>query len=397
MFDSICFRCKSDNVLENYLDLGTLAEALLFYKKVILVIRWNSAEKLISGCGPEPLWELIRSDLLSVVYEQNMSGIQTVQIGGREAHRPIIVEGVNTIQHSPQHIFPQLFAQAIGRQGKGRRLANKFLQDLDIHRHEPERIRPVVDDWNNAEYVNAVILKLLEYYAPEYPQDQPVKFEIQVQNNDYYVDTNINFALANNSYHKRVPPSHSSLTEASLLTNFITIQENLNFAARYSSEIVTNPTNAALLQLRMTEAARHSVANMKTVGEFQEANFDDCKALGDIINSGDRSFSDLMKLLSKADKFRSWLHKQDSDVDLLKEYIQEVSHIDWLDQAPSKTMRWAFFTGAGTLVDVLGAGGIGTVAGVGLSVFDAFILEKLLHGWRPNQFLHGPYKKFIKK
>jgi hypothetical protein len=38
----------------------------------------------------------------------------------------------------------------------------------------------------------------------------------------------------------------------------------------------------------------------------------------------------------------------------------------------------------------------GAAVGVGLSAADTFLLDKLLKGWKPNQFVEGPLKEFIR-
>jgi len=99
------------------------------------------------------------------------------------------------------------------------------------------------------------------------------------------------------------------------------------------------------------------------------------------------------QLVSKAQKFKDWLKKQDSTEDLRKSYLQEVSHVDWADKLPPKSLRWLLFTAAGI---ALGGTAIGTVVGTALSAADSFLLDKLIKGWKPNQFIEGPLKQFLR-
>lgn len=68
-----------------------------------------------------------------------------------------------------------------------------------------------------------------------------------------------------------------------------------------------------------------------------------------------------------------------------------------LDKLPAKSVRWSLFTGAGIGLDALGAGGIGTTAGVALSALDSFVIDKILKGWKPHHFVEGDLKGFIKQ
>jgi hypothetical protein len=37
----------------------------------------------------------------------------------------------------------------------------------------------------------------------------------------------------------------------------------------------------------------------------------------------------------------------------------------------------------------------GAIAAAALSAGDAFLLDKILKGWKPNQFIEGPLKQFL--
>ena len=67
-------------------------------------------------------------------------------------------------------------------------------------------------------------------------------------------------------------------------------------------------------------------------------------------------------------------------MDLTKAHYKEVTKRSWIDKLPSKTVRWAMFTGVGLAVDIVGSGGIATTIGVSLSALDGFLLERLIKG-----------------
>jgi hypothetical protein len=39
----------------------------------------------------------------------------------------------------------------------------------------------------------------------------------------------------------------------------------------------------------------------------------------------------------------------------------------------------------------------GTAVGIGLSAGDSFLVDKLIKGWKPNQFVNGPLKEFVRR
>jgi hypothetical protein len=102
-----------------------------------------------------------------------------------------------------------------------------------------------------------------------------------------------------------------------------------------------------------------------------------------------------MKVLKKATRFKKWLIGVDPDEDLLKRYYREVTKETIVDKLPGKSTRWAIFTGLGLVTDLIATGGIATVGGLTLGALDTFCLDKLISGWRPNQFIEDEVKKLL--
>ena len=123
---------------------------------------------------------------------------------------------------------------------------------------------------------------------------------------------------------------------------------------------------------------------------------DGCPDVRTVINNGVRTFADLRDLIRKAKRFRHWLENQSPDAELAKNYVREITKESWVDKLPSKTVRFSVITGLGLAVDALaGGGGVGTALGAGIGVADNFLLDRVLKGWRPNQFIEGDLKKFL--
>jgi hypothetical protein len=45
----------------------------------------------------------------------------------------------------------------------------------------------------------------------------------------------------------------------------------------------------------------------------------------------------------------------------------------------------------------MGATGIGTLVGTAIGVFDTFVLDKLIKGWKPHHFVENELKSVFKK
>ena len=122
---------------------------------------------------------------------------------------------------------------------------------------------------------------------------------------------------------------------------------------------------------------------------------DGSRAVREAVNSGEKSLDDIVKLLKHGRRFREWIAGQPADTDLLKQYIRSSTRETWAEQLPTKSVRWMLFTGAGVALDLVGTGGLGTAAGIGLSMVDSFFLDNLTRGWRPSQFVEQRLRTFV--
>jgi hypothetical protein len=91
------------------------------------------------------------------------------------------------------------------------------------------------------------------------------------------------------------------------------------------------------------------------------------------------------------------VRKTTADEELVKSYYHSVIEDSWVEKLPAKTTRWGVFTAAGVAVDMMGAGGVGTSIGVALGVFDTFILDKIIGGWKPHHFVEGELGEVFSK
>src|SRR5258708_2244991 len=114
MFESISIRGQKSwdpNVLAP-IDLGFLAEAMLFYQSVHVIITDREMLKwLVVKCQPSILLELLESEALKISYLEDFTGIYTTNTNSaHERHKP-------TIGQMPHRAWqadaPKLFAEAI--------------------------------------------------------------------------------------------------------------------------------------------------------------------------------------------------------------------------------------------------------------------------------------------
>jgi hypothetical protein len=104
------------------------------------------------------------------------------------------------------------------------------------------------------------------------------------------------------------------------------------------------------------------------------------------VNGQERPFLAFRQLYEAGTKFRKWISELDANEEFLAEYLREISRSTRFRSVPSRVVRWASFTAPGVALDLAGAGGLGTAAGVAVSLLDTFVLDQVAKGWRPNHF-----------
>jgi hypothetical protein len=211
------------------------------------------------------------------------------------------------------------------------------------------------------------------------------------------VDTNLDFEKLNSIYHQGVSPKHSSLTPNYILLHIVDSRSDSYFTADYLAEIVTKPVHSEIIRLKHYDFLRARDRSAASIEFFKEMALPNFPTIREAINSGERTVSELLKLLDQAQRFRSWLHAANPDNELLARYTRAATEATWADKLPTKTTRWVVATGLGVAVDVIAPTGLGTLGGLGFSAVDGLVLDKVIKGWRPNHFIEGPYKEFVER
>jgi hypothetical protein len=259
-------------------------------------------------------------------------------------------------------------------------------------------LKEVQTDILDNSYVGPAIKSLLSLLAPEYVVPSPFVFRVEpvLKGGTYKVTTNVDFGAANASYNQHVPQSHSTLTVAYLLSQIADTRRDLVVGSRFESEFAVAPVRALIGAHKFAEIMSAAGKGIQVADLFQETVIDDVPNIREVVNSGKRNFRDIAHLVRQAEQFREWLKKQGNAEDLRKAYCQDVAHLDWADKLPPKSLRWLMITAAGFGLSAVAGPIAGTIAATALSAGDAFLLDKLLKGWKPNHFIEGPLKQFLK-
>ena len=392
MFESITIRQQNYAVSGNPIDLGFLAEAMLFYNKVVVIADAGILRQLTFTLGPDLLLEYLQEGFLKITYIENGIGVHTQDVAKTTERHNICLYQLPSLEI--QQYATKIFQEHTGKRGRGRRLANKLIKIINVDSYKELITEQAQQDIKDPDYVIPAVRSLISSYAPEYEIPDPLIFHIENRGNELLVDTSINFCSANISYHKRIPSKHSSLSPAYIISFLTNIRSHIYFASESLTELAVEQVNSSLLKIKMASIFRKRSHSETDISTFQDFVFDDARAIRESINLGSRNFNDLIVVLRKARRFKEWLSEQSPDQKLVKSYFQDISKGSWIDRLPAKSVRWLIFTLSGAGIDMMGAGGIGTTAGLALSAADTFIVDKIAKGWNPSNFVNRDLKNF---
>ena len=113
----------------------------------------------------------------------------------------------------------------------------------------------------------------------------------------------------------------------------------------------------------------------------------DYPSIRDVINARERTFDEFLTILDRSERFREWAQSVHPDAKLVHEYFQAVTAERWLTTFPARVVRYV-------LVSAIGLASV--KAGLAVAAVDSLLLDKIIQGWRPNHFVDGKLKSFLK-
>lgn len=402
MFESALVR-KSANV--GAVDAGLLAETLVFYQNIHVLLDPSTLVALLQVIGADNFRRLIDDQYMKVSYFENFLGTMTDRSGGvpeysfemftsapgAESGRPRKLSKSEQIAHYLQ--------RSMGKSSETLKIASYINKKvpaerlIDANGAKINLIAQAKQDIFDGE-LDTLVRAVMRGLLPNYSIPLHWRFQAHETDNGFFVATNYDFSSINKEYHRYVPPSHSTIDPAYILSHVLDARADLIFSAKHLSELITTPAISQVLGVRFSIMLTKRTRSSSEISAFQDMHLDG-RSVREAINSGERSFSEFLDVLDKSRKFKDWLKAAHPDVGLLKEYYRAVTSETWLERLPSKGVRFAVFTGLGILADVALPTGIGTATGVTLGAGDSFILDKVIRGWKPNQYIEEELRPFV--
>ncbi|MEJ0046298.1 MAG: hypothetical protein WDN04_09360 [Rhodospirillales bacterium] len=351
---------------------------------------------LIKTIGPDTLLALLEEGLLSASYSRTQTGVmtETVNFVPHYGFASIKLEKhadkkkIRTADEVRETVERALGVSAASKKIT-RRLLDRFeFRDVGLGNSKDSSevaSEELADSSRLANYVKTY----LNYAVPSFTLPPTWEFRFikkDDQSGRFYVMTDLDFDGINRQYHKSVSPTHSSISPEYIMSHILDAKIDVDLASNYMSEVITSQLCSDLIRVRFKSLLIRRDISLRDIELFQTVTLRDAHAVREAINSGERSFAEFLPILKRAHRFKQWLAGRNPDAILLNDYYQSIVVDGWVNKLPVKALRYVFTTFAG--LANLGAG-------LAVGAADEFVVDKVLKGWRPNQFVDGPLKKFV--
>ena len=374
---------------------GQIAEALLFYQRVHVVLDRSTLLHLVKQIGPSELVGLTRRADFSAVYTEEMLATMSNPVGTLQVHDFGAVrfagdQTAGTLK-SPEDRLAFDLTRAGVKPADARRFAKALLAKVPVRKlsgnHYVEGGIPAAarSDLQDGAYVLAVIRALLPLMPGGYDPGPTLKFDVVSSALGFYTFQNIDLE-AINSRRAAANPPEEPLTIAFLLGKLQDARADIAMAAHYGGDFFTSADTSAVVRLRHEVLLQRTGSNAKSLTSFKEIALPDMPTLGEVIDSGERSFRDFLNLLDRASRFKDWIKSANPDLGLAREYLHSVSKQDWIQTPKLRGIRYVL---------TLALDATNPLAGLAAGFADNFLVEKLLGGWKPNHFIQGRLGPFV--
>ncbi len=336
-------------------------------------------------------------DLLEISFVENLPVIATVQTTVGECH-DLGTASSRVLQFSP--VARAVADETGGMSGRrANRLYERMMKAVERGEYDSEILAGAKESLKNQSYLEEAAKHTLSTFVPQYVPPTPLFFKPElVPNFGIRYTTNIDFVQVNQLYMEgQQPNSVSPINTAFLLSKITSTEADIVMASKDESEFAVDPIKSAIVSSKVANVLHRAGIGQEKLDIFQEVIVTGSRSIREAINNGDRTFREVIDLVNQASKFKEWLKNQGSDSDLRSEYCKSVANIDWAEKLPTKSLRFLVITGLSTLAGATMTPAAGLAAGAALSAADSFLLDRLLKGWKPNQFVEGSLKEFLKK
>ncbi|EUM28828.1 hypothetical protein [Enterobacter sp. BIDMC 26] len=392
MFDSIVLNRSIDGPT---LTIGEIAEALIFYQNVHIVIDTSTLLGLIREIGNHNVIKLLSLPDIKTTFIEEFVGVYAGDsYNGREYALISAYFSGNEIEGEIKS-WKKRLANMVSRQGYSKIESENFVERFKNHVTLKKLasdhfikggiIAAARSDLDDSDFVSSAARIIIENLLPKEEIPSDIFYKIHPTRETFQISTNIDFEKINQFNAEKIP-TLGETTPSSIAAGILSSSYGLVLAAHYGGDFHTSLTDSKIIQYKNKQLLSRTNTNRNNLNLFHEITLKDCPNISSIINKKERSFEEFLELLAKAKKFKNWLKNKSPDRNLLSDYIDDISKTGWLGNGYGKAIRYIVSTGAG-LID--------PISGLAISAIDTFLLDKLSAGWKPNQFISARLKPFV--
>ncbi len=392
MFEKVAFRPGGSLDPLEPMDIGALVEAMLFYSDVRVVVTAGGIAQIGRLWSHNAILPFLDAGHAKFRFQQNGFGIMTHNSGSaRERYEPRSYEVSERPggDAGPEVFLRRTLFDLTGSKGRARNLAGQVSQRLEVFRADEALALRARADMLDPELMSRGISDILRELVPEMNFPSSMIFVADQVADGVRVRTNIDFNSVNAVFHQKTSPAIASINPAYLLSHFLSARELLECAAEERCDLAANSVTASLAAAQVDALARRYTRASNQFSAFQAMLVPGAKSIREAVNARQVSIEDVLDLLAQARTFRAWLGSRAPDAQLLEEYVRSLSEKPWIAKLKPKVLRFTVFQALAFVAAHVGLGPAGEVIALGASAIDNFLLDPLVTGWRPNQFVDG--------
>ncbi len=372
------------------LNIGRILDAMLYYQSIEFIVDGRSFIHLWNKFGPDDMLALLKHPSLDSKLTPEMPAIYNENVNGITSHRPV------QMSRSGRDGFPiddkdtaSKLAFSLGESEfrNNQPVVNKITKQIRETRFSKIFSElPISGDLFKDLISDTDTMKLfIESYANK--ESIPINYDLLNSLQVEVIETQKGYVILSNIHPSAIVSGHFEEGWQNLLPMIHDYQLDLRMAQTRSADIIFGDVSAHVSSKRLDISINRALQADKCRSAFEEFAFSKARPFGQAFENGQLSLSDALKVVDQTSKFREWLAGVPVDKDLVREFHLAVSKETILDKLPGRTSRFAVFTGTGAVLDMFATGGIATVASLGLSAFDSFVLDGLIKGWKPSNFV----------
>ncbi|MBN3582817.1 hypothetical protein JYB64_10515 [Algoriphagus aestuarii] len=394
MFDKICIKTKETN--NEKLDIAFLIDCMLFYGNVVVIVHKQELTTLLNHFGEDFLNELIINGKLTLKIQENILGSMSPK---SDLYSVDLFERTS---ESHSRILYETHRTRINNSQKNRSFSDHFSKIIEPFKYESNVVDEIRRNFKNEELLKSNLSAYLQYHYQGFEFPEKLELSIQEAKSDspfdcFTIESNLDLKAINDFSEKLNGSNRNDFNFSGFILTLAESKGDIYISSKFESELVTRDLHSKFISQELEILIQKRISSQRNLDLFQEVALSECYSIGEAFIKGIITKKDLLDLLEKSDKFRSWLKGVPEEGNLVHEYLKEIAPKKKTNILPTKNMRWAFFAGIGVALGMTATPAVGAAAGLGISAFDHFILDKLTKGWKPNQFIDSELKPLTRK